>query len=259
MDLLEFLSALDPRVALAYALVLSIVIYALAANIGWAASAPRGERFGRLVGWTRRFRLRVALFEIARWVYYLAFPWATLVLGYSTMRALGIWGLDWFLNWWVGLIVAVGGAITFVWVWKPYAQSEHPDAMDLTGWNGARQVLEAIYQEAHWAFYRSGPVLWLGDYYWGSFIGLALALIEGWSNPAVRANIRDITRADAPLWAGSLAIVSVLVFSYTQNTWYCLGVHLVLNFILRPLIGLDRGRGLVHRREMPAEENTFEE
>ena len=259
MDLFEFLYSLEPRSALAGALVLSIAIYALAANIGWAAIAPRGERFGRIVGWTRRFRLSAAIFELARWLYYIGLPWATLMLGYNTMRALGVWNLDWLMNWWIALIVAIGGGLIFMWVWKPYAQSEHPEAVDLTQWNGAHQILEAFYQEFHWAFYRSGPVLWLGDYYWGSFIGLVLNLIEGWSNPTVRSNIRDITRADAPLWAGSLAIISVLVFYYTQNTWYCIIIHLAINFILRSLIGLDGSRGLAQRRLLPTQENTFEE
>lgn len=259
MDLLEFLYSLEPRAALAGALLLSIALYALAANIGWTAIAPRGVRFGRLVGWARRFRLSAAIFELARWLYYIGLPWATLMLGYNTMRALGVWNLDWFQNWWVALIVIAGGAMIFNWVWKPYAQSEHPEAVDLTRWNGARQILEAIYQEFHWAFYRSGPILWLGDYYWGSFIGLSLNLIEGWSNPAVRANIRDITRADAPLWAGSLAIITVLVFYYTQNTWYCILVHLALNFILRAWIGLDGSRGFTQRRVATTEENTSAE
>jgi len=259
VDLLEFLYSLEPRSALAGAMILSIVLYALAANIGWVAIAPRGERSGRLVSWIRRFRLSAAISELARWLYYIGLPWATLMLGYNTMRALGIWNLDWFLNWWVALIVVFGGALIFLWVWKPYAESEHPDAVDLTRWNGARQILEAIYQEFHWAFYRSGPVLWLGDYYWGSFIGLSLNLIEGWSNPTVRTNIRDITRADAPLWAGSLAIISVLIFYYTQNTWYCIGVHLALNFILRSLVGLDGSRGFMRRHIPSTQENDFEE
>lgn len=258
MDLLEFLKSLEPRSALAGALVFSILLYAVASNIGWAGQAPRGERFGRLVGWLNRWRFRIALFELVRWIYYLALPWAALVLGYTSMRALGVWNLDWMMNWWVGLIVALGGALIFIWVWKPYALSEHPEAVALTRWNGARQILEIIYQEAHWAFYRSGPVLWLGDYYWGSFLGLVLNLLEGWSNPAVRENVRDITRADAPLWAGSLSIISVLVFYYTQNTWYCLAIHLVLNFILRRLVGLDMGRGFIRRRTPLTTENDFE-
>lgn len=238
MELLEFLHSLEPRQALAGALTLSFLLYAISANIGWAAIAPRGERFSRLVGSWSRLRARGAIGELARLIYYLVLPWATLMLGYTTARAIGVWNLDWLMNIWIGVIVAVGGAVVFLWVWRPYAQSEHPEAVDLTGWNGARQIIEAIYQEAHWAFYRAGPILWLSDYYWGSFIGLALNLIEGWTNPTVRANIRDITRADAPLWAGTLSIISVLIFVYTQNTWYCLLVHLTLNFILRPLIGL---------------------
>lgn len=259
MDLLEFLTSLEPRSALAGVLVCSILLYAVSSNLSWAAQAPRGERFGRLVGWLNRFRLRTALFEVVRWAYYLALPWAALVLGYTSMRALGVWNLDWLMNWWIALIVAIGGGVIFIWVWKPYAQSEHPEAFALTHWNGARQILEIIYQEAHWAFYRSGPVLWLGDYYWGSFLGLVLNLLEGWCNPSVRANVRDITRADAPLWAGSLAIISVLVFYYTQNTWYCLAAHLALNFFLRRLVGLDTPGGAYRRRTVRTPESEFEE
>lgn len=258
MDLIEFLYSLEPRKALASAIALSIFIYATSANVGWASIAPRGERFSRLVGWWNRLRVRGAIGELARWVYYLVLPWATLMLGYNSARSLGVWNLNWLMNIWIGLIVAVGGVIVFLWVWRPYAQSEHPEAVDLTGWNGARQIIEAIYQEAHWAFYRSGPILWLSDYYWGSFIGLALSLIEGWTNPTVRVNIRDITRADAPLWAGSLAIVSVLVFVYTQNTWYCLLIHLALNFILRPLIGLGTSYRFIHAQTSSTEENSTE-
>lgn len=265
MDLVEFLKSLEPRAALAGSLVLSILLYSISANVGWAAIAPRGARFGRLVAWMRRFRLRTMLFEFVRLLYYIVLPWLTLILGYNTMRALGVWNLDWLMNWWIALVVTFGGAPIFIWVWKPYAQSEHPEAVDLSRWNGARQILEAIYQELHWAFYRSGPILWLGDFYWGSFTGLSLSLIEGWTNPMVRANVRDITRADAPLWAGSLAIISVLVFYYTQNTWYCLLIHLGLNFILRRLIGLDKAGGFLRERitnrldETYYEESTYEE
>jgi hypothetical protein len=238
VELLEFLYSLEPRRALAGAIILSILLYTISANLAWASIAPRGDRFSRFVGWWNRQRLRGVILELARWIYYLAFPWAALMLGYTTARAMGVWNLDWLMNLWIGVIVAAGGAIVFVWVWRPYAQSEHPEAVDLTGWSGARQIIEAIYQEAHWAFYRCGPILWLNDYYWGSFLGLTLNLIEGWTNPAVRTNIHDITRADAPLWAGTLSIISVLIFLYTQNTWYCLIVHLLLNYVLRPLIGL---------------------
>ncbi len=142
------------------------------------------------------------------------------MLGYTTMRALGIWGLDWVGRQSRFAVVGIGALFVIVWVWRPYAQSEHPHAIDESGWNWARHIVELIYQEAHWAFYRSGPILWLGDFYWGSLLGLALVYLEGWSKPFVRANARDITRADSPLWSGSLAIISATVFIFTQNTWY---------------------------------------
>jgi hypothetical protein len=242
VSLIEFLLVLDPRGALAAVISASIVGYTLAAHIAWAQRTPRGGRLGRFSEWWQTKWIGRGLSELARWVYYLALPWATLMLGYSTMRALGVQGMDWLapvLN--LG-ILATGAAVVIVWVWQPYARAEHPHAVDESGWNWARHIIEILYQEAHWAFYRCGPILWMGDFYWGSFFGLLLVFIEGWSNPTVRANVRDIPRADAPLWSGSLAIISTIVFIFTQNTWYCLVVHLLLDQGLRGVIGFPRGQ-----------------
>ena len=241
MTLLEFLTSLEPRGALAVVIGASIVLYALSANIAWAQRTPRGGRVGRFVAWWQTHWVGRGISELARWVYYLALPWATLMLGYSTVRALGVWGMDWLapaLNF--GLL-AIGAAVVIVWVWQPYAHAEHPHAIDESGWNWARHIIEILYQEAHWTFYRCGPILWLDNFYWGSFFGLMLALIESWSNPTVRANVRDVTRADAPLWSGSIAIISTIVFIFTQNAWYCLIVHLLLDQGLRGMIGFPRG------------------
>jgi hypothetical protein len=148
--------------------------------------------------------------------------------------------MDWFAPALTFGLLTIGAAVAIAWVWNPYTRLEHPHAVDESGWNWARHIIEILYQEAHWAFYRAGPILWLDDFYWGSFFGLLLALIEGWSNPRVRANVRDVTRADAPLWSGSIAIVSAIVFIFTQNAWYCLIVHLFLDLGLRSIIGFPR-------------------
>lgn len=240
MNLLELFTSLDPRRALAIVISLSIVLYACAANLAWANRSPRPGRIGRAITWAQTAWLPRALGELARWLYYLALPWATLMLGYNTVRALGVWYVDWLGQLVSAVMLALGAAIVFVWVWRPYTRVEHPHAVDESGWNRARHIVEVFYQQAHWAFYRSGPILWLNDFYWGSFCGLALTLIEGWSNPKVRANVRDITRADAPLWSGSLAIVSTILFIFTQNTWYCLAAHLLLDVGLRAALGFPR-------------------
>ncbi len=240
MTLEEFFVSLEPRHALAFALGFSIVFYALAANVGWANRNPGFSRAGRFISWTRSAWLPRAWRAILRWAYYLLLPYGTLIAGWNSVRALGLWNLDWLGRAPIALGLAVGAAIVFVWVWRPYARTEHPHAVESSGWGRARHGIEILYEQAHWAFYRSAPILWLNDFYWGSFIGLLLVIVEGWSNPRVRESVRDITRADTPLWTGSVAIVSAVLFVFTQNFWYALATHLFLDFGLRPLAGFPR-------------------
>lgn len=237
MNVTDLLYSISPRQALAFILSASIALYALAANLAEYGREPHAGRFGNFLYWAQTSWLARALGHLLRWLYYLALPYATLMLGYNTARALGVWNLDWLAALPAAIGLAVGSAIVILWVWRPYARTEHPHALDESRWNWARHIVELIYQQAHWAFYRSGPVLWLGDYYLGSLAGLALALIEGWTNPSVRESARDTTRADAPLRTGSLAVVSTVLFIFTQNFWYCLALHLILDQGLRRVIG----------------------
>lgn len=240
MNVWDVLISIEPRRALAFLIGASIVIYALMSNLAWVNRVPRAGRYGRLLDWARRSRIARGFGESMRWLYYLAVPYGALMLGYTTMRALGVWGLDWVGTAIPFAIVGIGSLFVIVWVWRPYAQSEHPHAIDESGWNWARHIVELFYQQAHWAFYRSGPILWLGDFYWGSLFGLALTCLEAWTNPFVRANARDITRADTPLWSGGLAIISTTVFIFTMNTWYALIIHFIIDIGLRATIGFPR-------------------
>lgn len=245
MTLSDLFYVLPPRQMLAVVTALSIVLYTLAANLAWvlASRRPYSEgktRWQRMLRWLQSAWIARGLGEIVRWLYYLGVPYATLMLGYNTVHALGIWNLDWLNTLPIALVLAAAAMIIFVWIWRPYARVQHPHAVDESRWNQARHILELLYQQAHWALYRSGPILWLGDPYWGSLIGLGLTYLEGWSSPYVRASAREITRADAPLWTGSLAVASTIVFIYTQNWWYCLAIHLLLDLGVRTLIGFPR-------------------
>jgi hypothetical protein len=102
VNLFELLTSFDPRRTLAVVIGSSIVLYALMSNLAWVNRLPRAGRSGRFLDWSRRSRIARAFGELMRWLYYLGLPYATLMLGYNTMRALGVWGLDW-----------VGTAITF--------------------------------------------------------------------------------------------------------------------------------------------------
>ena len=240
MILFDFLYSVEPRLALAILIGTSILFYTLFSNLAWANRTRRTGRWERFVRWTHTSRIAKIIGELLRWVYYLGVPWAVLMLGYTTARALGIWNLNWAEHAIELVGLAIGSVLVFIWVWRPYTRLEHPHAIDESGWNWARHFIEMLYQEAHWALYRCGPILWLDQVYVGSLFGLILVLLEGWSNANVRASTNDVTRADAPLWSGSLVIVSTLVFIVTQNTWYCLMIHLLLDVGLRRLIGFPR-------------------
>ncbi len=254
MNFADLFSSFPPRRALAGVMIVSIALYALAANLVWARHELPVRRLRRQMETAESNPAGRVLGELARWVYYLGLPYVALILGYTSIRALGIWATSWLepLVWATAL--GVGTVIVFLWVWRPFARMEHVYAVDQPQWSWARRVIEAIYQQAHWAFYRSGPILWLGDFYWGSFVGLFLTLIEGWTNPSVRSSIRDIHRADAPLWTGSIAVVTTIIFIFSENVWYCLATHLILDLVLRNYIGFPKHS---EREEMlPFESNN---
>lgn len=110
----------------------------------------------------------------------------------------------------------------------------------LVAWKGARQsggearsfparplwrlLIEGLYLEVHWAFYRAGVAVLLDDVYLGVFGGLALIYIEWSLNPAWRAGWRDRSQGVQWLRAG-LALASALLFLLTRNLWGCLLMH----------------------------------
>lgn len=87
-----------------------------------------------------------------------------------------------------------------------------------------RLLIEGLYLEVHWAFYRGAVAVLLDDVYLGVFFGLALVYVEWSLNPAWRAGWRD--RAQAVRWLRTgLALASALLFLLTRNLWGCLLMH----------------------------------
>ena len=93
-------------------------------------------------------------------------------------------------------------------------------------------LVDGLYLEVHWAFYRGALVIMLGDLYAGVFWGLGLAFVEWSLNPSWRNGWRQPSRA-ASIWLrAALALLSALLFLLTRNLWVCLGVHWLLTAIL---------------------------
>jgi hypothetical protein len=133
--------------------------------------------------------------------------------GLAIVAILGVW-LLWLLPRWVapkaGLAPAANIPLAPMW----------------------RRLLDVFYLELHWAFYRSGPILWLGNLYWGTFLGAGLALLEGVLNPGLWQMLRHPRTAFPALMWLTTAWVSALLFLATQNLWIVMAAHLVLALLL---------------------------
>ena len=96
-------------------------------------------------------------------------------------------------------------------------------------------LIEVLYLEVHWAFYRGTSIVLLEEIYTGVFVGLGLVYLEWTLNPFWRRGWRsEVAAADQWLRA-ALALVAALVFLSTRNLWLCFGVHLLLELIIRRL------------------------
>ncbi len=95
-------------------------------------------------------------------------------------------------------------------------------------------ALAALWQEAHWAFFRAGALsLGLGGHRTaGVFLALGLLGIEAWMNPATRAAIHDVDALAERARHASLAVLSALLFVLTGNTLACLAGHLITGLAL---------------------------
>jgi hypothetical protein len=87
--------------------------------------------------------------------------------------------------------------------------------------------VNALLDEARWAFYRGAAIGWAGPL-WGLSLGAGLALFE-WS--ALRGIGAPLgLRERAPLRAGWFvrAGLSMLTFAFTQNIWVTMAAGLLM-------------------------------
>jgi hypothetical protein len=93
-------------------------------------------------------------------------------------------------------------------------------------------LVDGLYLEAHWAFYRGALIITLGDLYAGVFAGLGLVFVEWATNPFWREGWRQPSEAASVWLRAALVLLSALLFLLTRNLWVCLGVHWLLTLAL---------------------------
>ena len=195
-----------------------------------------------------------ALLHAARFVYYLGVPY--LVLGgwplppYRGLLAplnLGLAGFapPWTVARWLeaaGTGLSVGflavGFVVAAWL-----NANRGRAVTHLGFAPSPVwllLVDGLYRQMHWAFYRGALAVLFDDLYVGVFWGLALVLVEWVSSPAWWSCWRrERCAGDAWLLAVQ-AVVSALLFLLTSNLWVCLAVHWALSLLSVGLRGRQR-------------------
>jgi hypothetical protein len=112
-------------------------------------------------------------------------------------------------------------------------------------------VLEPVYLQVHWAFYRAAPLVWLGPagVAWAAFLGAAIVAVEMALDPRTWAALRTPDRATRPLLNGALCWLSALGFAAAQNGWLLLIMHMLLAWLSDHRLGpVATTPGVVRRR-----------
>ena len=207
----------------------------------WAGTWP--GRPGEWVAALRNSRYAHELGTAGEFIYLLGIPYIALLTGVADARALGLVGLTWWPRALTGGAVGLGGVLLMAWSWRRVAAIHRQRS-------GRRQVLRAEWQalrmpwgwvplaaqvlclQMSWAFVRGGAVKLLG-LYTGVFVGLALLGIAWFLRPGRWASLADPDSRATDLVTASLAVITSLVFLYSENLWLCglihaLGLGLVL-------------------------------
>ena len=223
---------MNSQIDLALILGLSIVVYSLVTYGNWYyrcyTDAPALRRLrGKIPdspvwSWT---------YHAGRFAYYIGLPYIALRQGIIPASTMG-------LGEWTATSDAVLATISLALAafvilsatqWS-YSRSLHEQAEPFrtksqsTHWTMA--TLDVLYLEVHWAFYRTGPIVWLGgDYYTGSFLGFLLVSLEELLNPRTRNALKRPQTSMAVLVRWSTALCMTTAFYFSRSLWLVTGLH----------------------------------
>jgi hypothetical protein len=248
---------IDYRLELVLWVLCSILVYGLSANLLHRLRRAPLSRLGRRVSTFERWPHSLWVSQALRFIYYLVIPYLALTRGVTNPVLMGMWAPDWFQPDWyaelaLGMGLGIGALLLLLWGWR-HAQlaAAATDVREATSlyeqqrkvfsapWGWGLIVLDALYLEIHWAFYRGATVRVLGDYY-GVFAGFLLVLAEWWLNPAVRKDTSVARRNGDAITTMAIAFGVSAIYCVTANLWLCLAVHLLMQFGLLSLLPLTR-------------------
>lgn len=198
----------------------------------WDIFLGRLERQGgRLASHLGRLEMGALL------VYLLGVPYAALLTGTADARQLGLASPSGWSALAVGAGVGVAGSLMLAWTWGrasrvSYQHNSRRRALFSewqalhTPWGWVPLLLQVLCLQSSWAFVRGAAVSALGLYE-GVFVGLALSGLAWLLRPGRRTNLLDPDTRPSDLLLVGLALVTALVYLYSESLWLCTTVHVV--------------------------------
>jgi hypothetical protein len=191
--------------------------------------------------------------QLLRLLYFVGLPYAALLTGSLAPIDLGLTGaggtlLGWDVATWlrglstsltIGIIVVLPIGLAS---WQ-IARAAHGAAPGADDRSVGAVLVEALYSEVHWAFYRTAPLILLENAYAAALIGMVLVGVE-WSVELIRNGLSHAPE-DRQRWLRRLLLLalSATLFVLTRNLWLLIGLHVVIELIWK--VWLSR---LVHHR-----------
>jgi len=225
----------------------SVALSIAASNFAWSIARASNSSLAQSLRAAGNQPAPRALFEILRMGYYIGIPFAALQLGWINLRVMGLGVLDWAegVRW--AIILVLAGWLALIAIWLPYLRATRDVyATPETQFSFPRRLVEVVYMQAHWAFYRAAAIGFLQGLipdalYWGTVIGLGLTALEAFAAPRVRERLTHIGAADALVWNFGQAVLNALGFVVTRNLYLLFVMHLLLEL------------SVPHLRAMPSE------
>ncbi len=175
------------------------------------------------------------LVQAGRFCFYLGIPYLVMggwplepYRGLLPPQDLGLVGLGgaWTVNRWLeaaatGAGVVLLGLTLLLLAWfnaGRFPLAAHPGS----AW---QPLVDGLYAQVHWAFYRAALAAIWGNLYLGFLGGLALVMLEWLASLAWHWSWRQPARAGAVWLQAGLALLTALLFLLSHNLWVCLAAH----------------------------------
>jgi hypothetical protein len=232
------------RLALAYAsspllfwILGSVAAWALGTNLVWLLrSTALGKRpYGR------------GLVQVAQFLFFLGIPYLALggwprrpFQGLFSLEDLGLVGLNagWPATRWLNAVgtafgLGLAALLFLVLAWANARRAGGAPWLHFSARPWWAILVDGIYLQVHWAFYRTALAATLDEWYPAIFLGLGLIYLEWSLSPFWRRAWHSEAHAATAWLRAALALVAALLFLLTRNLWVCLIVHLLLELAFR--------------------------